>query len=147
MTDSAITHLSEAERHGAADGTLGPELVAAVEQHLEACDGCAADVARIKTLMTRTRDIPTLAAEDPGELWPAIRARIEQDKVAALHERRTTSGERRLRYGWLAVAGLLAAGLTAVLVSRRNVEMSCSPSASGGAFSTLPRGRGKVTGE
>jgi hypothetical protein len=122
MTDSALTHLSEAERHGAADGTLAPELVAAVGQHLEACDVCAADVARIKTLMTRMREAPTVVGDHAADLWPGIRARIEQDKVASLHARRAASAEPRLRprRTWFAAAGVVAAGLLAAVVIRRN---------------------------
>src|SRR5262249_31387866 len=126
MNDPQSTHLTEAERHGAADGTLAPELAVAVGQHLEACDVCATDVARIKTLMTRTREVPTWAADDAGALWPAIRARIEEEKVASLHERPPASGGRRRRFAWLA-AGVAAAGLIAAVVVRRNSASTPMP--------------------
>jgi hypothetical protein len=123
MTDSGIIHLSEAERHAAADGTLAPEHTTAVGQHLETCGACAADVVHIKTLMTRTREAPTSVADDGGDLWPAIRARIEQDKVASLPGRRAMGGGRR-RYVWLAAASVLAAGSIAVIVVRRNATLA-----------------------
>jgi hypothetical protein len=136
MTDRRSTHLTEAERHGAADGSLAPELAATVGQHLEACDACATDVARIKTLMTRTREVPPLVADDPGDLWPAIRTRIEQEKVARLHERRPASAETRTRFAWLA-GGIAAALLITVLVVRRNTAPPASPADGAGPGTNL----------
>jgi anti-sigma factor RsiW len=127
MTDPR--HLTEAERHGAADGTLAPELASDVADHLDACDDCAADVARIKTLMTHTRDVPPWLTEGADDLWPAIRARIEQEKVSSLHDRAFggTGGRRGL--AWIASI-VAAAGLIAFAVlARRGTPADVAPAA------------------
>lgn len=126
MTDPR--HLSEAERHGAADGTLTPELAPGVADHLGECTVCATDVARIKTLMTRTREAPSWTADVGDDVWPAIRARIEQEKVAALRDQPKTGFVVRRRMAW-AVAGIAAAGViaTTVLVRRDRSAISTPP--------------------
>lgn len=113
-------HLTEAERHGIADGTLTSELEAVVTEHLGACTACAADVARIRTLMTHTREAPSELTDGGDDLWPSIRARIEQEKVAPLRDHAATRAGRP-RLAWVA-AGVAAAGViaTAVLVRRGN---------------------------
>jgi hypothetical protein len=127
MTDPR--HLTEAERHGAADGTLSPELQSGVTEHLDACDACAGDVARIKTLMTRTRELPSWLTEGGDDLWPAIRARIEQEKIAPLGERASTSAGGRRRFAWIA-GGVAAAGLIAIAVlARRGPSPTAAPAA------------------
>jgi hypothetical protein len=76
-------HLSESERHDAADGVPAPDLSPDVAEHLGACEVCARDVARIKRLMTRIAEAPH--AMDPGvDLWPEIRLRIEREKIIQL---------------------------------------------------------------
>jgi anti-sigma factor RsiW len=125
MTDPR--HLTEAERHGAADGTLAPELSTGVAEHLGACDDCAADVARIKTLMTRTRDVPSWLTAGADDLWPAIRARIEQEKLATLRDRPTFGSGGRLRLAWSASL-VAAAGLIIVAaLLRRGTPVDLAP--------------------
>src|SRR6185503_12450676 len=76
-------HLSEEERHDAADGALPTEPADEVAAHLHHCEACAADVAHIKQLMSRTRD--TRPPVDTGaDLWPEIRSRIEREKIVQL---------------------------------------------------------------
>ena len=58
MTDSSsppshLVHLSEEQRQRAADGTLAPEVQRDVDEHLRACETCAADVGDLKMLMSR----------------------------------------------------------------------------------------------
>lgn len=116
MTDHAI-HLTEDERHTAADGTLSDGHRAHVEAHLATCDACAADVARIAEFMKRSREATAPVAELPlDDLWSPIRARIEATKVVALDAPAPKSKERPLV--WLAVAGVAAAALLATLVLR-----------------------------
>ncbi len=114
---TAPRHLTEAERHGIADGSLAPELESVVAEHLGACAACATDVARIQTLMTRIREAPSAVA-DPGDLWPSIRARIEQEKVLPLREH-VPARATRPRLLW-AAAGIAAAAMivTGILVRR-----------------------------
>lgn len=121
-------HLTEAERHGAADGTLAPDALSEVSEHLGSCDACATDVARLKTLMTRIREAPTALTVDGEDLWPTIRARIEHEKVAPLRDASPLGGGSR-RYGpWLASLAI-AASLIAVAVLARRRPSSAEPPA------------------
>lgn len=116
MTDT--THLTEDDRQSLADGTLPPEQLPAVDAHLRSCDTCAADVARIRTLMSRVHDVsaPSASLDD---LWPSIRARIEQSKVVPLATSGGVSGigRRDSRLTWLvgSFATLAAAVVIAVV--------------------------------
>jgi hypothetical protein len=123
MTD--FRHLTEAERHGAAEGALAPDVEPDVSEHLGACAECATDVARIKTFMTRTREAPSPSVEEGEDLWPAIRARIEQEKVLSLGDRRAEPPGRRRAFFWSA-AGIAAASAIAVAVWRSNITVPTS---------------------
>jgi hypothetical protein len=107
MTDT--THLSEAERQGAADGTLDADRARAVARHIAECSDCAADVARLKSLITRARTAPDPSDSAIAELWPTIRSRIEQSKVVELQTSRPPEVPRSLRRTWMAIAGAAAA--------------------------------------
>ena len=116
MTDQT-NHLTEDERHTAADDSVSDEHRAHVEAHLAACDACAADVARIVEFMRRIREATAPVAEPSlGDLWSPIRARIEATKIVALDAAAPRSKQRPLV--WLAVAGLAAAALVATVVLR-----------------------------
>ena len=118
MTD-VQAHLSEEERQSLADGTLEPERRADVEAHVRDCDACAGDVARIVTLMKRVEDDKLEAPDAPlGELWPAIRAKIEQTKVVPLAPTVASPVARRSprRVAW--IGALAAAVLIATVVLR-----------------------------
>jgi hypothetical protein len=109
---NAQRHLTEAERHDAADGSLAPEQQATVAEHLAQCAPCADDVARVRNLMTRVRETPPDLDVD---LWPDIRSRIEREKIVQLS---ATTGEmpvvrRRPARSWLALA---AVGVAAALI-------------------------------
>jgi len=109
------THLTEAERHGAADGTLAPELAVGVGDHLASCETCAADVARIRDLMTRYREAPPPAGA--SDLWPAVRARIEQEKVVRLAEPAHEAPVARRIARWPALS-LAAAAIVLLAIQR-----------------------------
>jgi hypothetical protein len=100
-----MTHLTEEERHGVADGSVEPT------PHLEQCAECAADVDRIRRLMKHVKIAKAATDEVPAELWPAIRARIEEKKVLMLpvtpSEARGEGSPRRWKWG---IAGVVAAG-------------------------------------
>ena len=109
---NALRHLTEAERHDAADGSLAPEQQAIVAEHLAQCASCSDDVARVRHLMTRVREAPTGVDVD---LWPDIRSRIEREKIVQLS---ATTGEmpavgRRPVGRWLALATI---GVAAALI-------------------------------
>ncbi len=132
---SLETHLTEDERHSFADDTLPAEQRASAEAHLAACRSCADDVARLTTLMTRIRETPAPSPTAPlDDLWPTIRARIEQNKVILLATdggqgkgdggRGTGGGEYRAiaakRALWLpSIGGLVAAAILGILVQTR----------------------------
>jgi anti-sigma factor RsiW len=130
---TAPRHLTEAERHGVADGSLGPELEPALAEHLGACAACATDVARIRTLMTRIREAPPAVADPGGDLWPSIRARIEQDKISPLNAQASTRNGARPRFLW-AVAGVAAALVITTGILFRRGQSTATPE------STLPPG-------
>jgi anti-sigma factor RsiW len=120
MTDQTNQpHLTEDERHTAADGTLPAERRAYVDAHLAVCDECAADVARIADFMKRTHEsTPSSSAPHPAlaELWPSIRARIEAAKVVALDTAGPSASTRP--FVWLVAAGVVAAALLMAIVLR-----------------------------
>jgi hypothetical protein len=107
---SRTGHLTEDERQGAADGSLGAQPMREAYRHLAECESCAADVARLRTVMTRAREAaqPSPSLDD---LWPSIRARIEQSKLVQLDQSAAPLAARARR-PWLAIASTaLAAAL------------------------------------
>jgi anti-sigma factor RsiW len=136
-----MTHLTEAERQGAADGSLSEARGRRVAEHLAACAECDADVARLRRVVTlaRTHRPP---AGPLDELWPDIRARIERDKVVPLGTaappapRRTPWARRRAWIVGVASAGLAAAA--ALVVSTRTPR----PNAATDQPAALPRDGG-----
>ena len=120
MTDQTNQpHLTEDERHTAADGTLPAERRAYVDAHLAVCDECAADVARIADFMKLTHEsTPSPSTLPPAlaELWPPIRARIEAAKVVALDTAGPSASTRP--FVWLVAAGVVAAALLMAIVLR-----------------------------
>jgi len=109
-------HLNEAERQMLTDGSVTAERRHELEAHLRRCEPCAEDVARLRRVAREFSGME--AAGVPFQaLWPAIRSRIEQRKVAALDP---ASGRlrRRATLGRVAAvaAGLVAVGLVGALM-------------------------------
>lgn len=81
-------HLDEVSRQQAAEGSLDPASTRLVEEHLRVCDVCAADVERLRSFMSHVRTQGSQSSTDVEArieaLWPAIQARIEQQKVVTL---------------------------------------------------------------
>lgn len=133
MTDPLVpptSHLSEAERQCAADGRLGDDDRAAVRRHLAECTDCAADVARLRAFIARVHE-RSAAADDLPELWPAIRARIEEGKVIALEARgaaaaSTRRAPRARAQWWLFGAAVAAAAILAITLHRPPRQTSAS---------------------
>lgn len=122
-----MRHLTEEERQTLADGTLAADREPAARAHLRPCAACADDVARLERLTMRARQL-----EDPhvelGELWPGIRARIENAKVVSL----TTdpaNARRHTRGGLIAIAALAAALVIAVWLGTRASSGESGPTA------------------
>lgn len=124
MTDRlepSARHLSEAERHGIADGTLPDDERPFITRHISECDACASDVARLNAFMARIHSEPA-PAEALDELWPTIRARIEQGKVVPLGASAApTSMHRQTRPGrrWWLTGGVAAAAALLVVALLR----------------------------
>ena len=111
---NAPRHLTEAERHDVADGTMAPDQRADVNAHLEHCEECANDVARVKTLMTRLREAPA-PAHSGADLWPEIRSRIEREKIIQLPATDTSPAAKRSTKRWLLIAAGVAAALLLII--------------------------------
>src|SRR5262245_22097950 len=128
---NAQRHLTEAERHDAADGSLASEQQATVAEHLAQCASCADDVARVRSLMTRVREDSTHLDVD---LWPEIRSRIEREKIVQLP---ATTAEmpvvglrpHRRRLTWAAVGVAAALLLVVALPTSRPNGKAISPTA------------------
>ncbi len=116
MTASS-PHLTEDERQTMADGSLEPDRAAELDEHLRRCPSCTDDVARLRTLAARVDAWKRGGATDSAgadSLWPAIRARIDDRKVAALGSAPAPQPRRLSGAGWLLAA--IAAALLAIVV-------------------------------
>ena len=110
-------HLEEDDRQGAADGTLDAARMREVYAHLAACEECAADVQRLRTVMMRAREAP-VAVDTREDLWPAIRSRIDRSKVVPLGATRDPGARVARRRPWLAIASTaIAAALLIVALA------------------------------
>jgi hypothetical protein len=132
-----MTHITEDERQGLADGTLNAEDAARAAAHLVVCEACAADVSQLRTLMHRLHAAASASATLDEDLWPAIRDRIESSKVIALDASSGTRDSRspvaRRRPVWLgamAVVGAAAAVIVAAVVLRSSRTPAVIPAVS-----------------
>jgi anti-sigma factor RsiW len=117
---SDSTHLTERERHAAADGTIAVDQRPGVEAHISACSACAADVGRIRTLMTHIHDTSTPEAQ-LDLLWPSIQARIEHRKVVPMPVETIPVTQPRRRYvRWISTTGVAAAVLIGSAIAFRH---------------------------
>jgi anti-sigma factor RsiW len=122
-----MTHLTEADRQTAADGTLDARRKAEVSAHLAECAECAADVARLRALLGRVRAEPPASGDEADE-WPAIRARIEQGKIVPLP---AVAGGPRRGADWRAIFAAVAAAAAMVAVFVLSRPHANAPSAGG----------------
>jgi hypothetical protein len=111
-------HLTEEDRQGAADGTLAPGQMRRASAHLTSCEECAADVARLQTVVRRAREVPIPLGSDE-DLWSSIRPGIEQSQVVRLAPAAAPLAPARRR-PWLALASTMIA---AVLLLAALTEM------------------------
>ena len=111
----ASPHLTEEERHALAEGTLSDERARDAGEHLRECATCAADTRALEGTMTILRAAaPPLAPAD--DMWPAIRSRIEQTKIAPLPA--ATLRGPHTRWRWAAASVLIAATIVGIVVAR-----------------------------
>lgn len=112
-------HLTEEQLQGAADATLDAEQMRVAYGHLATCESCAADVARLRTVMTRAREaIPGAPRLD--DLWPEIRSRIEDSKIVRPEAFAAPAIGARSRRPWLAIGSV---ALAATLLVAALAEM------------------------
>ena len=129
MTEST-PHLTEEERQTLADGSIAVDRALELDAHVRECSECAADVARLRLVMTRYSERPAPTAP-LDELWPSIRSRIEQTKVVPLEAALVVPRKRSLTRGhFFAVVGLVAAAVVAALVLKpsRSIPPETIPS-------------------
>lgn len=124
-----MNHLTEAERQEIADRTIRADRAAALAEHLSGCADCAADVARLRSIVHRVRT-EVGPADELEALWPAIRARIAVGRVRT--SRGAGRGARRARRwgraAWVSGAVALAASVTIALQLRgRPAEPPAAP--------------------
>jgi hypothetical protein len=119
-TPNAVTHLSEADRQGLADGTLAAARIEIARAHTAGCRECASDVARLTALMTRIR-APYSTVGRVDDLWPDIRARIDRSKVVPLNATiaGAAAGRRVGTLRRLIAVGAVAAALIVMAITMR----------------------------
>ena len=129
-------HLTEDERQTLADEALDTSRRADVDAHLSRCAECRDDVTRLRNITMRYKAAPTTPAP-VDELWPAIRARIEQEKVVALGTP-TAPARSRLRTKHLvAIGGLAAAAMLTVVLLRPSHRIAVDSTVAVGDTSSL----------
>ena len=129
-------HLTEDERQTLADGTISPEQRSIAEAHLAACPRCADDVARLTTLMKRVHESPPPNAP-LDELWPSIRARIEQTKVIPLGAATPAATPAPRRAWWVGSIGVAAA----LMIAAFALQNRAPAAGENGAFAITDSGR------
>lgn len=65
------------------DGTLTPDLVRQVEEHLAGCDRCRAELAGLRSILADARALPRTVLPSK-DLWSGIEARLPAMSSAAL---------------------------------------------------------------
>jgi hypothetical protein len=108
-------HLTEDERQTLADGSMPEPRARELDAHLRECETCAADVARLKRLMTRLTDSPRPDAP-LDEMWPGIRSRIEQSKVVPLTDDAARRPSFTTRHVGIVTALIAAAAVLALVL-------------------------------
>ncbi|MGE0555807.1 MAG: zf-HC2 domain-containing protein [Gemmatimonadales bacterium] len=92
------------------DGALSPERQRAMRDHLAGCGECARALEELRAVVAwAERYRPPMVS---GDGWPAIRERIEREKVVAIPRLRDR------RFGW---QGLVAAGLAMATIAGGSV--------------------------
>lgn len=109
-------HLTEDERQAFADDAVDADRRAEVDAHLAACRACRDDVTRLRNITMRYKAAPAEPAP-VDELWPSIRARIEEEKVIALGAAAPPASRFNGRH-LAAVAGVAAAAMLTVVLLR-----------------------------
>lgn len=109
------------------DGALPPAERAAVEEHLQGCEACRAELDGVVTLRAQARVLPREIAP-PRDLWPGIAARLRErapaeepsDEGVVVDFRARSRQPAWRRWAPLAAAAMvlvvLSSGITAMLM-------------------------------
>ena len=117
-----MTHITNDQLNDLVDGRLGSRRARETEEHLGGCEHCRRRLAALKSLRDMAASVAQ-AVEPSQDLWPEIRARIEDRKIIPLRMHgRPTSRSMRTRVVRLAAAvigvALLSSLATIVVMSR-----------------------------
>ena len=99
------------------DGELAAGERDEVVEHLRTCSACREDERRLRRVVEVARELPREIAPE-RDLWPAIAARIEADKVVVGGFGATRAVWRRGR-AWLAAAALVVLAATVLVLAWR----------------------------
>lgn len=117
------------------DGDLPAEQAREVEDHLERCTECGAEVAALRRLLAEVARLPREIAP-PSDLWVGVR---EETVELPVRSRRTVWEMRGGLAAAAAVLVLLSSTVTAVLMNERTPDAP-APVASGSAPQAGPVG-------
>jgi anti-sigma-K factor RskA len=132
------------------NGSLPEEERRALERHLEDCARCRGAVEDLRRLAARAAALPR-SEEPPRDLWPAIRAGLQQQPPAT---RRRSGGTRPpwTRWAGLAAAAALLVVVSVALTLHLSGRWAAGPAASRGtpvpaAFRGAEAEYARITGE
>jgi hypothetical protein len=121
-----------------ADESVESHEAAATARHVDSCADCAAELARLRSLLERTRSL-SRAIEPPAEAWPALRDRLSSRRRRAPAIARPWIREWGLR---AAAAVVLVAGSSALTVltlrARSAPPVAEAPSSTGSTRAIAP---------
>lgn len=105
-------HIDESQLHDFLEGALDPEAETAVQEHLNSCSECMAEMEGLTELLQDLRELP-LEAQPARDLWPQIAWRMGGVETPA-----AARGDRRFSLsGWQ----LLAASIAIMVISGGSV--------------------------
>ena len=120
-------HIDETRLNDYLDGLLDASERANVDEHIETCEPCAADLAALSDVVAAMGALPTEASPE-RDGWAEVRGRIENDRVVQF------PGVRRTTRRWVSVTvpQLAAAGIALAFLSGGSVWVAMSGSTAGG---------------
>src|SRR5262249_1044849 len=103
------------------DGTIDPERQRDIDVHLKTCDACADRYRRAAAALEGTATLPR-SIDPPADLWPAIRNRIDQQRVVEAPFAPSAHSTRARRWPLLGGGGgalvVISSAITTLIVRR-----------------------------
>lgn len=136
------THLEWETINDWVDGALDPEQRVAARQHLDTCGACRERVSALESTLRETLAVPR-ELDPPGDVWPALRAVLEAQKVVALPAgsaagRSYRGSRRRWTLAAAAVVLIVASSAITALVMRDREAGTQAVAAGDGATAPAP---------